>query len=156
MSEFTVAKILKQLALILEENGFVIYYDKRFPSMKPHVNDSTPYLYHNSLGHMHQPCLQFRFLDKDKQIDYAVRYDKNFPRSLKYDKTPYPNQAPVYRSLPTAIHPCQTYSENEAKELAMTWYKDLMKKPVEKTIKNDSALIDHYEAVHLTTNKKEK
>ena len=42
MSEFTVAKILKQLALILEENGFVIYYDKRFPSMKPHINDTTP------------------------------------------------------------------------------------------------------------------
>ena len=96
MSEFTVAKILKQLALILEENGFVIYYDKRFPSMKPHINSNTPYLYHNSLGHMHQPCLQFRFHDKDKQIDYAVRYDKNFPRSLKYDKTPYPNRAVVY------------------------------------------------------------
>ena len=44
MSEFTVAKILKQLALILEENDFVIYYDKRFPSMKPHINDTTPYI----------------------------------------------------------------------------------------------------------------
>ena len=97
MSEFTVAKILKQLALILEENGFVLYYNKRFPSMKPHINDNTPYLYHNSLGHMHQPCLQFRFHDKDKQIDYAIRYDKNFPRSLKYDKTPYPNRAVVPR-----------------------------------------------------------
>ena len=42
MSDFTAAKILKQLALILEENDFVIYYDKRFPSMKPHINDSTP------------------------------------------------------------------------------------------------------------------
>lgn len=41
MSEFTVAKILKHLALILEENNFVIYHDKRFPSMKPHINDST-------------------------------------------------------------------------------------------------------------------
>lgn len=41
MNEFTVAKILKQLALILKENGFVIYYDKRFPSMKPHINNST-------------------------------------------------------------------------------------------------------------------
>lgn len=120
MSEFTVAKILKQLALILEENGFVLYYDKRFPSMKPHINDTTPYLYHNSLGHMHQPCLQFRFHDKDKQIDYAVRYDKNFPRSLKYDKTPYPNQAVVYMRLPTSLNPCQKYSEDEAKELAMT------------------------------------
>lgn len=150
MSEFTVAKILKQLALILEENGFVIYYDKRFPSMKPHINDTTPYLYHNSLGHMHQPCLQFRFRDKDKQIDYAVRYDKNFPRSLKYDKTPYPNQTPVYMSLPTSLNPCQKYSEDEAKELAMTWYKDLMKKPVEKTIKSDSTFTDHYEAIVLT------
>lgn len=150
MSEFTVAKILKQLALILEENDFVIYYDKRFPSMKPHINNSTPYLYHNSLGHMHQPCLQFRFRDKDKQIDYAVRYDKNFPRSLKYDKTPYPNQAPVYMSLPTAIHLYQTYSEDEAKELAMTWYKDLIKKPVEKTIKSNNAFTDHYEDLVLT------
>ena len=34
MSEFTVAKILKQLVLILEKNDFVLYYDKRFPSMK--------------------------------------------------------------------------------------------------------------------------
>lgn len=150
MSEFTVAQILKQLALIIEENGFVIYYDKRFPSMKPNINDNTPYLYHNSLGHMHQPCLQFRFRDKDKQIDYAVRYDKNFPRSLKYDKTPYPNRAIVYMRLPTSLNPCQTYSEDETKELAMTWYKDLMKKPIEKTIKSNSTFIDHYEAVVLT------
>lgn len=150
MSDFTAAKILKQLALILEENDFVLYYDKRFPSMKPHINNSTPYLYHNSLGHMHQPCLQFRFHDKDKQIDYAVRYDKNFPRSLKYDKTSYPNQVPVYMSLPTAIYSYQTYSEDEAKELAMKLYKSLMKKPVEKTIKSDSAFTNHYEAVVLT------
>lgn len=150
MSEFTVAKILKQLALILEENGFVIYYDKRFPSMKPHINDSTPYLYHNSLGHMHQPCLQFKFHDKNKEIDYAIRYDKDFPRSLKYDKTPYPNRAVVYMRLPTSFNPCQTYSEDEAKELAMTWYKNLMKKPVEKTIKSKCTFIDHYEAVVLT------
>lgn len=150
MSDFTAAKILKQLALILEENDFVLYYDKRFPSMKPHINNITPYLYHNSLGHMHQPCLQFRFHDKDKQIDYAVRYDKNFPRSLKYDKTSYPNQVPVYMSLPTAIYSYQTYSEDEAKELAMKLYKSLMKKPVEKTIKSDSAFTNHYEAVVLT------
>ena len=120
MSEFTIAKILKHLALILEENGFILYYDKRFPSMKPHINDTAPYLYHNSLGHMHQPCLQFRFHDKDKQIDYAVCYDKNFPRSLKYDKTPYPNRTVVYMRLPTSLNPCQKYSEDEAKELAMT------------------------------------
>lgn len=150
MREFTVAKILKQLVLILEKNDFVLYYDKRFPSLKPRINDHTPYLYHNSLSHMHQPCLQFRFHDKDKQIDYAVRYDKNRPRSLKYDKTPYPNRAVVYMSLPTAIHPYQTYSEDEAKELAMKLYKSLMKKPVEKTIKSDSAFIDHYEAIVLT------
>ena len=149
MNEFTVAKILKQLALILEENGFVLYYDKRFPSMKPHINDTTPYLYHNSLGHMHQPCLQFRFHDKNKQIDYAVRYDKNFPRSLKYDKTPYPNQTSVYMRLPTSLNPCQTYSEDEAKELAMTWYRELMKKPIEKTIKSNNTFTDHYEAVVL-------
>lgn len=156
MSEFAVAKILKHLALILEENGFVIYYDKRFPSMKPHINDTTPYLYHNSLGHMHQPCLQFKFHDKDKQIDYAVRYDKNSPRSLKYDKTPYPNRAVVYMRLPTSLNPCQTYSEDEAKELTMKWYRELMKKPIEKTIKSKSTFTDHYEAIHLTTNKKEK
>lgn len=149
MSEFTVAKILKQLVLILEKNDFVLYYDKRFPSLKPRINDHTPYLYHNSLSHMHQPCLQFRFHDKDKQIDYAVRYDKNRPRSLKYDKTPYPNRAVVYMSLPTAIHPYQTYSEDEAKELAMKLYKSLMKKPVEKTIKSDSTFTNHYESFYL-------
>ena len=150
MSEFTVAKILKHLALILEEKGFVLYYDKRFPSMKPHINDSTPYLYHNSLGHMHQPCLQFKFHDKNRQIDYAVRYDKNFPKSLKYDKTPYPNRAVVYMRLPTSLNSYQTYSEDEAKELAITWYKNLMKKPVEKTIKSTNAFTDHYEAIVLT------
>ena len=99
---------------------------------------------------MHQPFLQFRFHDKDKQIDYAVRYDKNFPRSLKYDKTPYPNRAVVYMWLPTSLNPCQTYSENEAKELAMTWYRELMKKPIEKTIESKSTFTDHYEAVVLT------
>ena len=150
MSEFTVAKILKHLALILEENDFVLYYDKRFPSMKPHMNDNTPYLYHNSLGHMHQPCLQFKFHDKNKQTDYAIRYDKNFPRSLKYDKTPYPNRAVVYMSLPTSLNSYQTYSEDEAEELAMKLYKDLMKKPVKKTIKNDNAFTEHYKAIVLT------
>ena len=55
MSEFTIAKILKHLALILEENGFILYYDKRFPSMKPHINDTAPYLYHNSLGQCINP-----------------------------------------------------------------------------------------------------
>lgn len=99
---------------------------------------------------MHQPCLQFRFHDKDKEIDYAIRYDKNFPRSLKYDKTPYPNQAIVYMSLPTSLNPCQTYSEDEAKELAMTWYQKLIKKPVEKTIKSTNAFTNHYETVVLT------
>ena len=115
-----------------------------------HFSGRVVHLYHNSLGHMHQPCLQFKFHDKDKQINYAIRYDKNFPRSLKYDKTSYPNRAVVYMSLPTSLNPCQTYSEDEAKELAMTWYKNLMKKPIEKTIKSDNAFTDHFEAVVLT------
>ena len=53
-------------------------------------------------------------------------------------------------SLPTSLNPCQTYSEDEAKELAMTWYQKLIKKPVEKTIKSTNAFTNHYETVVLT------
>ena len=51
MTKFIIARILKQLALILEENGFVFYYDKRFDSMKPKINNKCDYLYRDVLGH---------------------------------------------------------------------------------------------------------
>jgi len=37
--ELNVARVLKQLVYILEEYDFVLYYDKRFESLKPQIDD---------------------------------------------------------------------------------------------------------------------
>ena len=42
--ELNVARVLKQLVYILEENDFVLYCDKRFESLKPQIDDTHDYL----------------------------------------------------------------------------------------------------------------
>lgn len=151
MIEHNVAKILKQLALIFEENGFVIYYDNRFPSMRPRINETCDYLYHNCLGYMCEPLLEFKCRDKESQITHSISYNKNFPHSLRYDKCTYPSSFNIYKSL--SIHPYQKYSEDETKELAKKLYNNLMKKPVETYIQRDLSFAKHYEAVTLSERK---
>lgn len=149
MTKFIIARILKQLALILEENGFVLYYDKRFDSMKPKVNDKCDYLYRDVLGHDQDPFLQFECHDKDCQIDYCVGYNRNLPETLCYSKHPYPSFYRTYKSLSISFDPQKNYSENEAKELAKKLYEDLMKQPIEPRADNDPSYAKYHEAVVL-------
>lgn len=118
MIEHTVAKILKQLALILEEKGFILYYDKRFPSMRPRINESCDYLYHNTLGYMTEPLTTFTFHDKNSHVDYGITYIKDFPWSLSYAKETYPSRYPIYMPLSVSFNPYKNYSNEEARELA--------------------------------------
>lgn len=150
MSEFTVAKILKHLALILEENGFVIYYDKRFPSMKPRINESCDYLYHNTLGYMTEPLTAFTFHDKNNHVDYGINYNKDFPWSLQYAKYTYPSFHRIYAPSSVSFNPYKNYSEEEARELAKKFYKDLMAKPINDYIEKDLSFTQHYEDLVLT------
>lgn len=150
MIDYTVAKILKQLAIILEENDFVLYYDKRFPSIRPRINNSRDYLYHNTLGYMTEPLTAFTFHDKDGHIDYCISYDKNFPWSLSYAKGTYPSRHPIYMPLSISFNPYKNYSEEEARELAKRIYKDLMTKPIETAIEKNQSFAQHYEVVVLT------
>lgn len=151
MIDYTIAKILKQLVIILEENDFVLYYDKRFPSMRPRINESCDYLYHNCLGYMTEPLTTFRCRDKNSQINYSIAYNKKFPHSLRYDKSDYPSSFNIYKSL--SINPYQNYSEDEAKERAKKIYDDLMKKPVETYSQQDQSFAKHYETVTLSEKK---
>lgn len=150
MNEYTVAKILKQLALLLEKNGFVLYYDKRFPSMKPRINKSCDYLYHNTLGYMTEPLTTFTFHDKDSHVAYGITYVKDFPWSLSYAKEIYPSRYPIYMPLSISFNPYKTYSEDEANELAMKLYKDLMTKPINDYIEKDLSFAQHYKDLALT------
>lgn len=53
--ELNVARVLKQLVYILEENDFVLYYDKRFKSSAPQIDGEHDYLYHNFLDNPYSP-----------------------------------------------------------------------------------------------------
>lgn len=144
-----IAKILKQLALILEEKGFVLYYDKHFPPLKPKINNKCDYLYRDVLGHDQDPFLQFQCRDKDYQIDYCIGYNEDFPQTLHYSKHPYPNFHRTYNSLSVSFNPHKDYSEEEARELAMKLYQDLIKQPIESRIDNDLSFAKFHDAVVL-------
>ena len=149
MIEHTAAKILKQLVLLLEKNDFILYYDKRFPSMRPRVNKSCDYLYHNTLGYMREPLTTFTFHDKDNHIDYCVSYNKDFPWSLQYAKYTYPSFHHIYAPLSVSFNPYKNYSEEEANELAEKIYDDLITKPIDKHIESDLSFAQHYENLIL-------
>lgn len=149
MTKFIIARILKQLALTLEENGFVLYYDKRFDSMKPKINDKCDYLYRDVLGHDQDPFLQFECRDKDSQVDYCIGYNKAFPETLRYSKHPYPSFYRTYNSLSVSFDPQKDYSEKEAKKLAKKLYEDLMKQPIQPRTNDDPSYEKYHEAVVL-------
>ena len=130
--ELNVARVLKQLVYILEENDFVLYYDKRFESLKPQIDDEHDYLYNEYLNKKHYPVTYLKFRDSESRTDYNLDYRDSFTHTLHYSKYHYPMpQNPFSLKMETYLDPYKTYSEAEAKELAEKIYNELMSlKPI--------------------------
>lgn len=130
--ELNVARVLKQLVYILEENDFVLYYDKRFESLKPQIDDEHDYLYNEYLNKKHYPVTYLKFRDSESRTDYNLDYRDSFTHTLHYSKYHYPMpQNPFSLKMETYLDPYTAYSEAEAKELAEKIYNELMSlKPI--------------------------
>lgn len=125
--ELNVARVLKHLVYILEENDFVLYYDKRFEALKPQIDDEHDYLYNEHLGEPHHPLTYLRFRDSESKTDYNLDYRDEFTHTLHYSKYLYPMpQNPFSLKMETYLDPYKAYSEVEAKELAEEIYAELM------------------------------
>lgn len=125
--ELNVARVLKQLVYILEENDFVLYYDKRFESLKPQIDDEHDYLYHESVSDSYSPMTYLQFRDSESKTDYHLDYRDVFTHTLHYSKYLYPMpQNPFSHKMETYLDPYKVYSEAEAKELAEEIYNELM------------------------------
>lgn len=125
--EQNVARVLKQLVYILEENDFVLYYDKRFESLKPEIDDEHDYLYHELLGDPYSPMTYLKFRDSESKVDYNLDYRDVFTHTLHYSKYLYPMpQNPFSHKMETYLDPYKVYSEAEAKELAENIFNELM------------------------------
>lgn len=125
--ELNVARVLKQLVYILEEYDFVLYYDKRFESLKPQIDDEHDYLYHESFGNPYCPMTYLQFRDSKSRMDYNLDYRDVFTHTLHYSKYLYPMpQNPFSLKMETYLDPYKVYSEAEAKELAEKIFYELM------------------------------
>lgn len=125
--ELNAARVLKQLVYILEANDFVLYYDKRFESLKPQIDDEHNYLYNEYLGEPHHPLTYLKFRDSESKTDYNLDYRDEFTHTLHYSKYLYPMpQNPFSLKMETYLDPYKAYSEVEAKELAEEIYNELM------------------------------
>lgn len=125
--ELNVARVLKQLVYILEENDFVLYYDKRFESLKPQIDDEHDYIYHESYDGPYSPVTYLQFRDSESKVDYNLDYRDVFTHTLHYSKYLYPMpQNPFSHKMKTYLNPYKVYSEAEAKELAEEIYNELM------------------------------
>lgn len=125
--ELNVARVLKQLVYILEENDFVLYYDKRFESLKPQIDDEHDYLYHQSYDGPYSPVTYLQFRDSESKVDYNLDYRDVFTHTLHYSKYLYPMpQNPFSHKMETYLDPYKVYSEAEAKELAEKIFNELM------------------------------
>lgn len=125
--ELNVARVLKQLVYILEDNDFVLYYDKRFESLKPQIDNEHDYLYHDSFGDPYCPMTYLQFRDSESKTDYHLDYRDEFTHTLHYSKYLYPMpQNPFSLKMETYLDPYRVYSEVEAKELAEEIYNELM------------------------------
>ena len=130
--ELNVARVLKQLVYILEENDFVLYYDKRFESLKPQIDDEHDYLYNEYLNEKYHPLTYLKFRDSESRTDYNLDYRDSFTHTLHYSKYHYPiPQNPFSLKMETYLDPYKAYSEAEAKGLAEKIYNELMSlKPI--------------------------
>lgn len=125
--ELNVARVLKQFVYILEENDFVLYYDKRFESLKPQIDDEHNYLYHDAFDGPYSPVTYLQFRDSESKVDYHLDYRDVFTHTLHYSKYLYPMpQNPFSHKMETYLDPYKVYSEAEAKELAEEIYDELM------------------------------
>ena len=125
--ELNAARVLKQLVYILEENDFVLYYDKQFESLKPQIDDERDYLYHDSYNGPYSPVTYLQFRDSESKVDYNLDYRDVFTHTLHYSKYLYPMpQNPFSHKMKTYLNPYKVYSEAEAKELAEEIYNELM------------------------------
>lgn len=127
--ELNVAHVLKQLVYILEENDFVLYYDKRFESLKPQMDDKHDYLYNEHLNDKYHPLTYLKFRDSESSTDYNLDYRDTFTHTLHYSKYSYPmSQNPRSLNMETYLDPYHEYDENEAKELAEEIFNELVSK----------------------------
>lgn len=127
--ELNVARVLKQLVSILEEYDFVLYYDKRFESLKPQIDDEHDYLYHEYLNEKYHPLTYLKFRDSESKTDYNLDYRDTFTHTLHYSKYLYPMpQNPRSLNMETYLDPYHEYNENEAKELAEEIFNELVSK----------------------------
>ena len=125
--ELNVARVLKQLVYILEENDFVLYYDKRFESLKPQIDDEHDYLYHDSFDGHYSPITYLQFRDSGSRMDYSLDYRDTFTHTLHCSKYLYPMpQNPFSLKMETYLDPYHEYNESEAKELAEKIFYELM------------------------------
>lgn len=136
--ELNVARVLKQLVYILEENDFVLYCDKRFESLKPQIDDTHDYLYHYYLDNPYSPITYLSFRDSELNTDYRLDYYDEFTHTLHYSKYPYPMpQNPRSLKMETYLDPYKSYSEIEAKELAQEIFSELMRANTQQFEPND-------------------
>ena len=125
--ELNVARVLKQLVYILEENDFVLYYDKRFKSSAPQIDGEHDYLYHDSYDGPYSPMTYLQFRDSGSRMDYNLDYRDTFTHTLHCSKYLYPMpQNPFSHKMETYLDPYKVYSETEAKELAEKIFYELM------------------------------
>jgi hypothetical protein len=149
--ELNVARVLKQLVYILEEYDFVLYYDKRFESLKPQIDEEHDYLYHESYDGPYSPMTYLQFRDSESKMDYNLDYRDVFTHTLHYSKYQYPMpQNPFSLKMETYLDPYKEYSETEAKELAEKIFYELM--GVEKILfhPNDTRTTKYREFTLLT------
>ena len=125
--ELNVARVLKQLVYILEDNDFVLYYDKCFESLKPQIDDEHDYLYNEYLNEKYHPLTYLKFRDSESRTDYNLDYRDSFTHTLHYSKYHYPMpQNPFSLKMETYLDPYKAYTDAEAKELAEEIYNELM------------------------------
>ena len=149
--ELNVARVLKQLVYTLEENDFVLYYDKRFESLKPQIDDEHDYLYHESYDGSYSPVTYLRFRDSESKTDYNLDYRNDFTHTLHYSKYLYPMpQNPFSLKMETYLDPYKAYSEAEAKELAEKIYNELVSKNNQDFAPNDTRPTKYREFITLT------
>lgn len=149
--ELNVARVLKQLVYILEENDFVLYYDKRFESLKPQIDDEHDYLYHDAFDGPYSPMTYLQFRDSESKVDYNLDYRDVFTHTLHYSKYLYPMpQNPFSLKMETYLDPYKVYSEAEAKELAEEIFNELVSKNNQNFAPNDTRPTKHREFITLT------
>lgn len=149
--ELNVARVMKQLVYIIEANDFVLYYDKRFKSSVPQIDDEHDYLYHNFLDNPYSPVTYLHFRDSESKTDYNLDYRDVFTHTLHYSKYLYPMpQNPFSHKMETYLDPYKVYSEAEAKELAEEIFNELMSVEKMPFAPNDTRPTKYREFITLT------